>query len=107
MKTIDRDTLKQKIDNAESMTLIEVLPSESFENFHLPGAINIPVGSDTFEERVQAVAGKDDQVIVYCKDTDCDASPKAARRLEDLGYTNVIDYPAGKDDWRAANLPVE
>lgn len=107
MKTIDRDTLKEKIDKGETMTLIEVLSPESFEEFHLPGAINIPLGSDTFEDRVQAVAGHDEQVIVYCKDEACDASPKAAQRLEDLGYTNVLDYAAGKDDWRAADLPVD
>ncbi len=107
MKTIDRNALKQKIDDGEPMTLIEVLPESGFNEFHLPGAINIPVGSDRFEERVQAVADRDEQVVVYCKDSDCDASPKAAQRMEDLGFTNVIDYAAGKEDWRAADLPTQ
>jgi rhodanese-related sulfurtransferase len=107
METIERDDLKRKIDKAEPMTLIEVLPREEFERFHLPGAINIPVGAEGFEERVQAVADRDEQVIVYCADADCDASPKAARRLDALGYTNVHDYAAGKADWREAGLPVE
>lgn len=107
METIDRTDLKQKIDQGEEMTLIEVLSENDFEDFHLPGAINIPLGSENFEDRVQAAAAKDDQVIVYCKDEDCDASPKAAKRLEDLGYSNVLDYEAGKEDWRAAGLPVE
>jgi hypothetical protein len=44
---------------------------------------------------------------VYCYDTDCDASPKAARRMEDLGYQTVYDYEAGKVDWKEAGLPVE
>ena len=105
MKTIEREELRQKIENAEEMTLIEVLPRENFEEFHLPGAINIPFGSEQFDERVQAVAGKDEQVIVYCKDENCDASPKAAKRMEGLGFTNVLDYAAGKVDWRAADLP--
>ncbi|PWE32908.1 rhodanese-like domain-containing protein [Maritimibacter sp. 55A14] len=107
MKTIDRDGLKQKIYNHEPMKLIEVLPQESFEDFHLPGAINIPVGSEKFEERVQAAAEKDEQVIVYCMNEECDASPKAAKRMEALGFTNVLDYAAGKEDWRSADLPVE
>ena len=34
-------------------------------------------------------------------------SPRAAWRLEALGFTNVYDYLAGKADWRAAGLPGE
>jgi CBS domain-containing protein len=32
-------------------------------------------------------------------------SPRAAWRLEELGFTAVFDYIAGKVDWRAAGLP--
>jgi rhodanese-related sulfurtransferase len=46
-------------------------------------------------------------VIVYCHDEDCDASPKAARRMDALGYQRVYDYEAGKVDWKQAGLPVE
>ena len=34
-------------------------------------------------------------------------SPRAAWRLESLGFTNVYDYVGGKSDWLAAGLPVE
>jgi hypothetical protein len=34
-------------------------------------------------------------------------SPRAACRLETLGFTEVYDYVAGKVDWLAHNLPVE
>ena len=34
-------------------------------------------------------------------------SPRAAWRLESLGFTQVYDYVAGKSDWSAAGLPVE
>ncbi|MDF0601145.1 rhodanese-like domain-containing protein [Psychromarinibacter sp. C21-152] len=91
----------------EDVVLIEVLSEEAFENFHLPEAINIPLSADDFDERVQQAAQKEDQVVVYCKDFECDASPRAAARLDELGYTDVLDYAAGKDDWRAAGFPVE
>ena len=32
-------------------------------------------------------------------------SPRAAARLETLGFTKVYDYEAGKSDWLAASLP--
>jgi CBS domain-containing protein len=34
-------------------------------------------------------------------------SPRAAWRLESLGFTEVYDYVAGKHDWLAAGLPTE
>lgn len=34
-------------------------------------------------------------------------SPRAAWRLEALGFTQVFDYVAGKVDWGAAGLPYE
>jgi Mg/Co/Ni transporter MgtE len=34
-------------------------------------------------------------------------SPRAACRLEALGFTEVYDYVPGKVDWLANNLPVE
>jgi CBS domain-containing protein len=34
-------------------------------------------------------------------------SPRAAWRLEAMGFAQVYDYPAGKLDWLAAGLPTE
>ncbi len=34
-------------------------------------------------------------------------SPRAAARLESLGFTKVYDYVGGKTDWLAAALPTE
>src|SRR5262245_5149494 len=34
-------------------------------------------------------------------------SPRAASRLESLGFGEVYDYAAGKADWFAAGLPIE
>ena len=34
-------------------------------------------------------------------------SPRAAWRLESIGFTRVYDYVAGKADWGSAGLPLE
>src|SRR6266508_6351119 len=34
-------------------------------------------------------------------------SPRAAWRLESIGFTKVYDYAAGKADWGSAGLPLE
>lgn len=108
MHTIDRDKLKRWLDSGRDFTLIEVLPEESFRKEHLPGAINIPVADDDFGQRVrEAVPDKDETVVVYCANTECPASPRAARKMEEMGYTDVHDYEAGKEDWKEAELELE
>ena len=42
-----------------------------------------------------------------CIDGTGDMSPRAAARLETLGFTKVYDYVGGKRDWLAASLPSE
>jgi rhodanese-related sulfurtransferase len=107
MQTISRDELKKKMDQKEDMAIVEVLGPESYEEFHLPGAINVPVGKNFESDIQQAVPDKNREVVVYCADTSCDASPKAAEKMENLGYEHVYDYEAGKQDWKGADLPIE
>jgi rhodanese-related sulfurtransferase len=104
---ITTENLKQKIDSGEEFALVEVLGPETFAEFHLPGAVNVPV-DDTFEDGIQkAVPDKNRTVVVYCRNIECHASSKAVKRMEDLGYGNVYEYHQGKEGWKAAGLPVE
>lgn len=108
MKPIDRRQVEEIIGSRRDAVLIEALPEESFREYHLPGAVNVPVNDQRFERKVLEVAPhKDAPIIVYCQDECCDASPRAAEHLEALGYREVYDYQAGKADWRAAGNPVE
>ncbi|HRP97650.1 MAG TPA: rhodanese-like domain-containing protein [Rhodocyclaceae bacterium] len=108
MQTIDREKLRSWLQEGRKLTLVEVLDKEQFDQFHLPGAINVPLGGENFEERFErAVPDKTEPVVVYCANTECDASPRAARKLEAYGYQDVRDYEAGKADWKKAGLPIE
>ena len=99
--------LKEKIDSKEDFALVEVLGPETFAEFHIPGAVNVPV-DDTFEEGIQkAVPDKNKVTVIYCRDIECHASAKAVRRMERLGYKNVLEYHNGKTGWRSQGLPVE
>lgn len=103
MQTIGREQLKQWMDEKRDFVLIETLPQEKFQEAHLPGAINIPTQDEAFESKArEAVPDKDEPVVVYCANTECPASPEAAKKLEGMGYTEVYDYEAGKQDWREA-----
>lgn len=107
MKTITREQARSMIEGDKNSVVVEVLDQEAFEKFHLPGARNVPL-DDQFETNIQeSLPDKSQPVIVYCFDKDCDASPKAAHKMDELGYQEVYDYEAGKMDWKEAGLPVE
>ena len=107
MQSIDRETLKHWLDEKRDVKLIEVLAEDQYRAWHLPGAINVPLGED-FDARIrETIPDRFTPVVVYCYDRACNASPKAARKMDELGYQKVYDYEAGKVDWKAAGLPVE
>lgn len=106
VKTISRDELKRKLDGDESVVLVETLGPASYEDAHLPGAINIP-HTQVDELAPGLLPDKTAQVVVYCSNRACQNSPQAARRLGALGYENVFDYEEGKQDWIGAGLPTE
>lgn len=107
MQTIGRDEAQTMIQNRSDLTVVETLSPENYEKFHLPGAKNVPLNDD-FEQNIkQAAPEKSQPVLLYCMDADCNASPKAAKQMEDLGYKEVYDYEAGKVDWKEAGLPIE
>jgi len=102
---ITRAELETRIKDG-NIVLLEALPQMHYEDLHLPGALNLP--HDQVDELAPVlVADKDAEIVVYCANRPCANSTIAARRLVDLGYTNVHEYEDGKEDWVAAGLPVE
>jgi rhodanese-related sulfurtransferase len=77
-----------------------VLPEDNFNEKHIRTSINIPHEDKQFTEMVEKVAGsKDRKIVVYCASFDCDASKKAAEKLEKAGFDRVYDYEGGTKDW--------
>lgn len=88
--------------------VVDVLDRPYYRKFHLPGAVNIPINGDGFDAEIRRQAPDLTRtVVVYCLDLACDASRRAAARLEALGYASVCDYEGGKMDWKDAGLPTE
>jgi rhodanese-related sulfurtransferase len=109
MKIMTTQALQQWRDEGIEFTLVDVLSQESFAEKHLPDAINAPVQADDFLDTVAGAVGHDleKNVVVYCASTTCDASSRAARRLEQAGFVNVFDYEEGIKGWEAAGNPLE
>jgi rhodanese-related sulfurtransferase len=104
MHTIERDAVKRHLDNADPVVLVEALPAKYFNAAHLPGALQIN-HDEVAEKAPTLLKEKGAKIIVYCANTACANSSKAAHALEELGYTYVHEYVEGKADWQAAGLP--
>ncbi len=82
------------------------MPEKNYADKHLPNALNIP------HDQVDALApallpNKSARIVVYCANIQCQNSHIAAHRLSAMGYTNVVVFRGGKQDWEDAGLPFE
>ncbi|MEV0996212.1 rhodanese-like domain-containing protein [Nonomuraea sp. NPDC050202] len=99
---IDREAVHDLLATRQAQ-LVEVLPEREYQWAHLPGAVNLPLGRIDGSPPLE----RGRPVIVYCHDWLCDLSPRAAHRLERLGFGEVYDYGVGKMDWLSADLPYD
>jgi rhodanese-related sulfurtransferase len=107
LPTITAEELRSKIESGEPFVLVDALAPMAYAHSHLPGAINLPP-SDVDPARVaRRVPDLKTEIVVYCSSPDCDDSVSTAKRLQELGYTNVRHYAGGKNEWRDAGLPLE
>lgn len=105
MKTIDAKEVQKKLISNDDVILINALGADSFRAKHIPGSLNIPAGK-VEEIAEQVLPDKDQEIIVYCSSPSCTASPTAAKKLMNLGYTNVSDFEAGLTGWLKEGFPL-
>jgi len=98
---VDRDEAQRLVEAGAQ--LVEVLPEHEYTEEHLPGALHLSL-KRLDADSARALLDVSRPVVVYCWDALCDMSPRAAWRLERLGFGPVYDYGAGKVDWMAAGL---
>jgi rhodanese-related sulfurtransferase len=105
-KLIDTAGLKQVIDNADDVVILDARSGKYDDGRRIPGAKQLSDKSSP-EEIAALLPDKDAKVIAYCTSTKCPASARLAKHLYNLGYSNVTKYPDGIEGWSAAGLPVE
>ena len=102
---ITADGLKKKMDREEDFKLVDVLLPEKYDEWHIPGAINIP--TDELSKRAPEELDLDEEIILYCLGFECKASTRAAVILEEMGYKKVVDFKGGREEWISNKYPVE
>lgn len=105
MKTLETEDLRFMFDNHRDFTLINVLSPRQFSEQHIPGSINVPLASDDFTSRVlDATESLSTPVVVYCSSIECDASSRAAEKLEAAGFQDIYVYEGGIQAWEDSGL---
>jgi rhodanese-related sulfurtransferase len=102
VEVIDREGLRAKIAAGRPFQLVMVASDFGFRAKHIPGSVHVNGrGADL------SGLAKDDDIVVYCSNVDCNASKAMIKKLVELGYQRVSHYPGGLIDWEAAGLPIE
>lgn len=100
MNEITGEELKAKFDDQESFILLDCRSSEYYDAEHIAGAINLR-WKNVPEQAATVLPNKDTLIITYCGGMTCDASTKCFQNLKTLGYTNLLEYSGGIEDWKA------
>jgi rhodanese-related sulfurtransferase len=101
---ISHDELKAAIAK-QSVTLLDVNGSESFQEGHIPGAIDFIANEKQIAAKLPK--NKDALIVAYCGNEYCPAYQAAATTAIKLGYTNVKHYAPGIDGWKKSGAKIE
>lgn len=97
---ITMDEAKGIFEQSGDYIILDVRTFEEYNDGHIPGAICIPnenIGSEPLEE----LPDKDQLIYVYCRSGN--RSKKAAHKLVDMGYTNIVEF-GGIINWKGEKV---
>ncbi|MBM3902371.1 MAG: rhodanese-like domain-containing protein [Verrucomicrobia bacterium] len=102
--SISTEDLKQAIA-AKKVVLLDVNGTESWQEGHIPGALDF----DKVEGKLAKVlpAEKGTLVVAYCGNERCSAYKAGAAAAKKLGYTNVKHYSKGIAGWKKSGEKTE
>lgn len=75
---------------------------------HIPGALNVPAGSEAVAlEMYFKGLSSDTMIIVYDGDAEGNVGADVVDALKAAGFKNVLLFPNGWLQWQAKGLPIE
>ena len=98
--------LKALVQSQTPLVLLDARSGKYDDGRRIPGAQAVHAGQSK-SEIMSAAGPKDTLVVTYCSNLECPASAQLAKRLRELGYRHVLEYPHGIEGWAAAGHEVE
>lgn len=94
---IEIDDLNARYDQ---VVIVDVRSEFEYNTLHIKDALNIPLNSSDFIERVKGLRSESDKPIVtYCYGKSCMMSYKAARKAKNKNISNVFVFDTGILGW--------
>jgi thioredoxin len=100
-KTIDAKAFAEKVTATPNPQILDVRTPEEFAEGHIDDAKNVNWLSDSFVSGVEKL-DKTKPVFVYCKSGG--RSQSAAKKLKELGFTDIYELKGGMLKWDAAGM---
>lgn len=97
MENITAEDLKKRIDNGETLNIVDVREPQEHEEFNIGGKL-IPLGDIRAMQVDEIEDLKGEEVIVYCRSGG--RSGQAAMILETMGFQNVKNLSGGMLAWQ-------
>ena len=97
MQTITVEELKTKLDNGESIHLVDVREPHEHADFNIGGLL-LPLGKVQTMQIDEIEDLKDETVYVYCRSGN--RSGQACLILDTLGFKNTINVTGGMLAWQ-------
>jgi len=88
--------------------VIDARTKDQYKEGHIRGAIPL----DYYElgralDEVLPLLSKEARTMVYCEGPSCDTSELLAGELARIGFTKLLVFKGGIEEWTEAGLPVE
>lgn len=99
-KSVDVATFKSTLEKTNDVQLLDVRTEDEFNGGHIENAKNIDWNGNDFDAQLTSL-DKTKPVLVYCLSGG--RSKKAAAKLTELGYKEVIELNGGYLAWSKAN----
>lgn len=94
-KKITAEEAKKRMDENDSLIIVDVRSESEYAEKHIAGAILIP-NETIIDKMPELLPDPDAEILIYCRSGN--RSRQAANKLIDLGYTNIYDF-GGIIDW--------
>lgn len=87
-----------------SRLFVDARSRAAYEQGHLPEAVSVPYGA---ESGLTVLLKSARPPVVYCSGSECSLALDLAKKVRDLGRTDVAVFIGGMELWQAEMLPVE
>lgn len=101
---VDAAAAKELFDR--KALFVDVRSAASFDDGHVPGAVNMTWGRRFTKDRLANLADPDQEIVIYCYGIHCELSSKATDAAVAWGYTGVHYFMKGFPAWWGAGYPI-